>query len=82
MNRNGHPNLDRSFVAEADENTVNMLPHRREKSLKDFAKIWIHKPIPADFMSDLASILEDDFYTPEKRVHKIVIEAMKWGLDQ
>lgn len=82
MSRNGHPNLKRPFVSEIDQNTVLFSPPPREKKLKEFAKIWIHKPIPANFMADLADILEDDAYSAEKRVHKIVLEALKWGLDQ
>ena len=82
MNRNGHPNLTRRVVDEVDRNHIQIKQHPRDKKLKEFAKIWIHKPIPQALMDDLTSLLADDYYTQSKRVHKIVLEAIKWGLDQ
>ena len=38
-------------------------------------------PLPNDLMADLSDILEDDDYTPEKRVHQIVWQALKYGMN-
>lgn len=54
----------------------------RDMRLKHFAKLWLNEPLPADLMADLADILEDDDYAPEKRVHQIVWQAVKWGMEQ
>jgi len=59
-----------------------MLPHNRDKKLKEFAAMWLRGPVPADLMADLADILEDEDYTPEKRAHQIVWQAIKWGMEQ
>lgn len=56
------------------------MPH--DMRLKHFAKLWLNGPLPADLMADLADILEDDDYTPEKRAHQIVWRAVKWGMEQ
>ncbi|MGR3524854.1 MAG: hypothetical protein ACU0CT_02505 [Paracoccaceae bacterium] len=45
------------------------------------AKQWLHGPLPADLMADLAEILEDEDYTPEKRAHQIVWQALKWMME-
>ena len=55
---------------------------RRDIKLKEFAKVWLNGPLPAGVMADLADIMEDDDYTPEKRVHQIVWQAVKWGMEQ
>jgi hypothetical protein len=51
-----------------------------DTKLKEFAKTWLG-PLPADLMADLADILEDEDYTPEKRAHQVVWQALKWGLE-
>lgn len=85
MDRNGHPDLKHRIPmpreVERDQNTVNMLPHQRDKKLKEFAAMWLRGPLPADLMADLAEIIEDDDYTPEKRAHQIVWQAIKWGME-
>ena len=45
------------------------------------AKRWLNGPLPADLIADLADIAEDDDYTPEKRAHQIVWQAMKWMME-
>lgn len=45
------------------------------------AKRWLHGPLPADLMSDLAEIMDDEDYTPEKRAHQIVWQALKWMME-
>lgn len=45
------------------------------------ARRWLNGPLPADLMSDLADIIEDDQYTPEKRVHQVVWQAFKWTME-
>lgn len=45
------------------------------------ARRWKAGPLPADLMADLAGILEDDAYAPEKRVHQIVWQALKWSME-
>ena len=67
---------------ERDQNTVKMHPHHRDKKLKEFARTWLNSPLPADLMADLTDILEDEDYTPEKRAHQIVWQAIKWGMEQ
>lgn len=67
---------------ERDQNTIKTHPHRRDKKLKEFATTWLRGPLPADLMADLADILEDEDYTPEKRAHQIVWQAIKWGMEQ
>jgi len=52
-----------------------------DTKLKEFAKIWLNGPLPADLIADLADILEDEDYTPDKRAHQIVWQALKWGLE-
>ena len=42
---------------------------------------WLNGPLPADLMADLTDIFEDEDYTPEKRVHQIVWQAMKWMME-
>lgn len=61
-----------------------MTPYTRAKDvkLKEFAKHWINGPLPADLIADLADILQDDDYTPEQRVHQIVWQAIKYGMEQ
>lgn len=54
---------------------------RHDVKLKQFAKRWLNDPLPADLMADLADILEDEDYTPEKRAHQIVWQAIKWGME-
>ena len=54
---------------------------RNDVKLKHFAKRWLNGPLPADRMADLADILEDEDYTPEKRAHQIVWQAIKWGME-
>jgi hypothetical protein len=44
------------------------------------AKRWLNGPLPADLMADLADIMEDEDYTPEKRAHQIVWQALKWSM--
>ena len=86
MDRNGHPNLTGHLRnmpdVERDQNTVKMHPHKRDKRLKEFARIWLNGPLPADLMADLADIMDDEDYTPEKRAHQIVWQAIKWGMEQ
>lgn len=86
MDRNGHPNLTRPFVDESpverDQNTIQMHPHKRDKKLKEFARMWLNGPLPADLMADLADIMEDEDYPPGKRVHQIVWQSIKWGMEQ
>ena len=53
----------------------------QEAKLKVFAKKWLNDPLPADLMADLAEIVEDDDYTPEKRAHQVVWQAIKWGME-
>ena len=53
----------------------------RDVRLKEFGRHWLNDPLPADFMANLAAILEDDAYTPEKRVHQIVWQAIKYGME-
>lgn len=48
--------------------------------LKVFARKWLNGPLPADLIADLADIIEDDDYEPEKRVHQVVWQALKWGM--
>ena len=43
---------------------------------------FLHRPPPADLMADLADIMDDEDYTPEKRAHQIVWQAIKWGMEQ
>ena len=50
-------------------------------SLVKFAHHWLNDPLPADFIADLADILEDEDYSPEKRVHQIVWQAIKYGME-
>ena len=45
------------------------------------ASRWLNGPLPADLMADLADILEDEDYTPEKRAHHIVWQALKWMME-
>lgn len=45
------------------------------------ARRWLNAPLPADLMADLADIMEDEDYTPEKRVHQIVWQALKWMME-
>lgn len=45
------------------------------------AKRWKSGPLPADLMADLADILEDADYSPEKRAHQIVWQALKWMME-
>ena len=49
--------------------------------LKVFAAHWLNGPLPADLMADLATIMGDDDYVPEKRVHQIVWQALKYGMN-
>ena len=44
------------------------------------AKRWLNGPLPADLMADLADIMDDENYPPEKRVHQIVWQALKWSM--
>lgn len=85
MNRNGHPNVTGHLRnmpdAERDQNTIQMKPHPRDKKLKEFAALWLRGPIPADLIADLSDIMEDEDFTPEKRVHQIVWQAVKWGME-
>lgn len=53
----------------------------RDAKLKMFARKWLNGPLPADLMADLADIVEDEDYTPEKRAHQVVWQAIKWGLE-
>lgn len=53
----------------------------QDAKLKGFAKKWLNGPLPADLMADLADIVEDEDYTPEKRAHQIVWQAIKWGME-
>ena len=55
---------------------------KRDKKLKEFAVMWLRGPLPADLVADLAEILEDENYTPEKRAHQVVWQAIKWGMEQ
>lgn len=45
------------------------------------AKRWLNEPLPANLMVDLAEILEDEDYPPEKRVHQVVWQALKWMME-
>lgn len=45
------------------------------------AKRWLNDPLPADLMADLAEIVEDDDYSPEKRAHQVVWQALKWMME-
>jgi len=45
------------------------------------AKRWLNEPIPSDLIADLADIVEDDDYTPEKRAHQVVWQALKWMME-
>ena len=45
------------------------------------AKRWLNGPMPADLMADLADIVEDDDYPPEKRAHQVVWQALKWMME-
>lgn len=45
------------------------------------AKRWKNERLPTDLMSSLVEICEDDWYSPEKRVHRIVWEALMWMRD-
>ena len=57
------------------------MPRLPDAKLKVFAKQWLNGPLPADLMADLSDIMTDEDYTPEKRVHQIVWQALKWGLE-
>ena len=46
------------------------------------ARMWLKGPLPGQLMADLADILEDDDYSPEKRAHQIVWQALKWMMQQ
>lgn len=45
------------------------------------ASRWLNGPLPADLMADLADIMEDEDYPPEKRAHQIVWQALKWMIN-
>lgn len=66
---------------EMDQTAVQDVLKRRDTKLKAFARLWLNGPLPSDLMADLADIVEDDDYPPEKRVHQIVWQALKWGLE-
>jgi hypothetical protein len=53
----------------------------RDVKLKDFAKHWLNDKLPADLIADLCDIAEDEDYDIGKRVHQIVWQAMKYGLE-
>ena len=40
------------------------------------ASRWLNGPLPVDLMADLAAIMEDENYSPEKRAHQIVWQAV------
>lgn len=42
---------------------------------------WLNNPLPADLMADLADIIEDEDFTPEKRAHQVVWQALKWMIE-
>lgn len=52
-------------------------------SLMHFAKHWLHGPLPADLMAHLVDVMNEPGYedTPEKTVHHIVWQAIKYGLE-
>jgi hypothetical protein len=54
----------------------------KDLKVKVFAKRWLNGPLPANFMADLADILEDEDYTAEQRAHQIVWQALKWGMEE
>lgn len=54
---------------------------KKNVTLVQFAKHWLNGPLPADLMADLVKILEDEDYPPDKRVHQIVWQAIKYGLE-
>lgn len=45
------------------------------------ASRWLNGPLPVDLMADLAAIMEDENYSPEKRAHQIVWQALKWMMN-
>ena len=45
------------------------------------ASRWLNGPLPVDLMADLAAIMEDENYSPEKRAHQIVWQAPKWMMN-
>lgn len=58
-----------------------MMPKMRDVKLKEFARHWLNGPLPAILIAELADILEDEDYPPEKRVHQVVWQAVKYGLE-
>lgn len=58
-------------------------PMNKNTSLVQFAQHWLHGPLPADLMSHLVDVMEEPGYedTPEKTVHHIVWQAIKYGLE-
>lgn len=83
MNRNGHPNVTRplrDMPIEKDQNTFQIKTHP-DKRLKEFAALWLRGPVPDDLMTDLVGIMTNGDYSPEKRVHQIVWQAIKWGME-
>lgn len=58
------------------------MSQKKDIKLKEFAKTWLNGPLPADLMADLSDILEDEDYPADKRVHQIVWQAVKWGMNQ
>lgn len=52
-------------------------------SLMHFAKHWLHGPLPADLMAHLVDVMNEPGYDdkPEKIVHQIVWQAVKYGLE-
>ena len=56
------------------------MPRHRDAKIREFAKAWINGPLPAALMADLADLVEDDDYPPEKRAHHIVWQALRYGM--
>lgn len=50
-------------------------------SIVAHAKRWLNGPLPADLMADLADIADDENYSPEKRAHQVVWQALKWMME-
>lgn len=50
-------------------------------SIVNFLKRWIHEPMPQSILDAGAEIMEDEDYTPEKRVHQIVQKCVVLWLE-
>jgi hypothetical protein len=57
------------------------MAQHRDIKLKEFAKVWLNGPLPSTLMADLADIMDDEDCDPEKRVHQVVWQAVKWGME-